>query len=139
MIIDLIIDRKDGTEYDEHAFYANVAEYGGDGVQIAMAMDGGKNSDVQRELCKYVIANEYNPTLCNYINEQVWVTDSEPYVELTFSNGKEYVHIYPSCDDDANWAYDIYASKEDYANEEEAVDGGLCTGSLSDAIEMAIN
>jgi len=33
---------------------------------------------------------------------------------------------------------DLYASEEAYNNGEDPVGGGLCTGTLSDAIEMAI-
>jgi len=53
--------------------------------------------------------------------------------------GDVFVWIYPSSDEDANWAYDRYRSREAFDNDEEAIDGGLCTGDLSDAIEMALS
>lgn len=73
MIVDRILDRKRWNEYDEREFYHDVMSYGKTGWEIARAMDGGTNEDVQRALCKYIINNEYNLEICNYINSQVWV------------------------------------------------------------------
>ena len=77
MIIDLILDRKDGVEYDAKKFYNNVRDYesynfGSNGA-ISAAMDYGKASDVKRELCAYIENNEYNPEIKNYINSVNWL------------------------------------------------------------------
>ena len=38
MIIDLILDRKDGYRYNAHEFYGEVMEYGEIGFEITRAM-----------------------------------------------------------------------------------------------------
>lgn len=73
MIIDLILDRKDGVNYNAHDFYMDVMGYGEIGEDITRAMDFGTESDVRRELCNYVVRNEYNPAICNYINSTSWL------------------------------------------------------------------
>lgn len=78
MIIDLILDRKGFEEdgysvYNPHDFYMDVMRYGEIGEDITRAMDYGEESDVRRELCNYVIRNEYNPAICNYINSTNWL------------------------------------------------------------------
>jgi len=35
--------------------------------------------------------------------------------------------------------YDIYRYKEDYENGKDSLDGGQCTSTLSNAIEMALS
>ena len=57
---------------------------------------------------------------------------------LAFTHGSNYITISP-CDDDEGYYYNIYESRTAYDNEDESIDGGQCTGTLSDAIEMAIN
>ena len=59
--------------YNAKNFYQHVMDYGEVGFGITAAMDGGTEEDVKRELCKYIIDNEYNPDLCNYINERTWL------------------------------------------------------------------
>lgn len=59
--------------YNATNFYQQVMDYGEVGFGITAAMDGGTEEDVKRELCKYIIDNEYNPDLCNYINERRWL------------------------------------------------------------------
>lgn len=73
MIIDLILDRKDGIHYEPARFYYGVMNYGEVGFGITAAMDGGTEEDVKRELCKYIIDNEYNPDICRYINKVNWL------------------------------------------------------------------
>ena len=45
------------------------------------------------------------------------------------------IHIYENSEDDINYA--IYESPEDIENLEDEIDGGICTGSFEDALEMA--
>jgi hypothetical protein len=77
MIIDLILDRKDGFGYSPHEFYNEVMEYGkifGEiAFKIARAMDMGEEKDVKNELCNYVIEQDYNPEICDYINSVNWL------------------------------------------------------------------
>lgn len=78
MIIDLILDRKDGCPYDAHEFYNSVRAYErhGTGVsdeRISIAMDYGDNRDVQRTLCEYVYSNDYPESIQDYIRTQRWI------------------------------------------------------------------
>ena len=77
MIVDLILDRKDGEPYSPKSFYLNVMGYGGTfsdlAFDIARAMDGGSETDVKRELCRYIDDGSYNPAIKNYINSVSWL------------------------------------------------------------------
>lgn len=73
MIVDLILDRKDGCKCSPHDFYFDVQHYGRIGYGIARAMDGGTEEDVKRELCEYIDKNEYNETIKDYINSVSWL------------------------------------------------------------------
>ena len=77
MIIDLILDRKDGKPYDPAAFYRDVAGYGDTWPDIAdpitAAMDYGTDADVKRALCEYVRAGEYSAKICDYIESVAWL------------------------------------------------------------------
>ncbi len=78
MIIDLILDRKDGCPYNAHEFYNDIRDYerlgvGTHGEDISIAMDYGDNRDVQRVLCQYVKRNGYPTDIEDYIRSQVWV------------------------------------------------------------------
>ena len=84
MIIDLILDRKDNLQegiknYNARDFYFDCTRYNGifDGIAdgITRAMDGGTETDVKRELCKYITNNGYNPALCDFINSVEWLQD----------------------------------------------------------------
>lgn len=77
MIIDLILDRKDGYDYSVAEFYNELQEYGtifnDIAWDIARAMDEGTEEDVKKELCRYVIEQGYNPQICEYINSVNWL------------------------------------------------------------------
>lgn len=78
MIIDLILDRKNGRRYSAHDFYLEVRKYERLGVgthceDISIAMDYGDNRDVQRVLCQYIQRNRYPEDIEDYIRSQVWV------------------------------------------------------------------
>ena len=77
MIIDLILDRKEGygTPY-------NTRE--GTDYKISRALDGGSEKDVKKALCEYVMG-EYNPKICNYINSVSWLEDDANADELNDS------------------------------------------------------
>ena len=76
MIIDLILDRKDGEEYDAREFYYCVMEYEStldSNREISCALDGGNESDVKKSLCDYITGNGYNTEICKYVNSVNWV------------------------------------------------------------------
>jgi hypothetical protein len=72
MVIDKILDRKDGMEYNAKAFYNDMMMYP-QGHDIAEAMDNGEEEDIKRELNVYVVKNDYNPEICNFINSVKWL------------------------------------------------------------------
>lgn len=76
MIIDLILDKKDGLNYDPKEFYNDVLIYENTfnfEPKISLALDYGENSDVQKALCEYIEDNDYNPEIKDYINSVNWL------------------------------------------------------------------
>ena len=76
MIIDLILDRKYGQEYNAREFYYAVMEHESTFITnrgISRAMDGGTEQDVKKALCDYVINQCYNAEICYYINSVNWL------------------------------------------------------------------
>ena len=86
MIVDLILDRKDGHPYRAKEFYDNVMAYEeGTDYERSRALDGGTEKDVKKALCDYIINNDYNPKICNYINKVTWLEDEATSKELNES------------------------------------------------------
>ena len=79
MIIDEILERKEGMPYNPKDFYDYVSYWAEDdtdvGTGIARALDGGTEEDVKRELCKYIKEQGYNPAICDYINSVNWLEE----------------------------------------------------------------
>ena len=77
MIIDCILDRKDGSNYNPHEFYNKMIEYdevfGGIAWDIIRAMDYGEEADVKKALCEYIDKQGYNPAIKDYINSVSWL------------------------------------------------------------------
>lgn len=73
MIIDKILDRKDGAEYNPHTFYTYIAQSGDIGGKIADAMDQDNESETRYQLEKYVLENEHNTDIIEYINSVKWL------------------------------------------------------------------
>jgi hypothetical protein len=78
MIIDLILDRKDGEEYNARKFYNDVMGYYNTMPEIAgpiaETLDGSEfEEDIRRELSLYVIANDYNFEIVKYIQSVDWL------------------------------------------------------------------
>lgn len=74
MIIDKILDRKDGNPYGPKRFYDDVVMYGEVGFAIAEAMDSGEEADVEKELCRYLVDNDYRMSIGDYINSVNWLS-----------------------------------------------------------------
>ena len=72
-MIDKILDRKDGVHYQAKKFYNDISEYGNISDNITQAMDEGENIDVIDCLCTYIIENDYNLDICDYIKNQHWI------------------------------------------------------------------
>ena len=81
MIIDLILDRKDGREYNHYDFYIACMGYGRIADDITRAMDCGTEEDVKKALCAYIEKNEYNPLICDYIQKLNWLNKSHWIIE----------------------------------------------------------
>lgn len=77
MIIDAILDRKDGLPYNEEEtlkyIYDESLMFGFD--YIGQALDYGDNAAVQDALAKYIIDNNYNPDLVEYVKSQIWLKE----------------------------------------------------------------
>ena len=83
MIIDSILDRKDNEQYgdfnyDPREFYHYVNQWAADAmkdaIRIAHAMDELEEIDVKDALCLYIIHNEYNLQIIDYVMSREWLT-----------------------------------------------------------------
>lgn len=88
MIIDCILDRKDGEPYSPETFYKDVFEYGDVGFDITRAMDGGTEQDVKNALKQYIDNQGYAPEIKDYIDSVEWLNES--FIEEL---GKTYINI----------------------------------------------
>ena len=82
MIIDAILDRRNGAAYDPKEFYDYVSGWNGMNSEyedIARALDCGEENDVKRLLCEYIRNNEYSLALCSYIRSVDWLTPSPAF------------------------------------------------------------
>ena len=79
MIIDLILDRKDGAEFDPCEFGCEVRDYSEVFPELAgpilEALESKCEQRVKHALCGYVLDEGYNPEICDYINSVVWLPD----------------------------------------------------------------
>lgn len=71
MIIDKILDRRDGKKYNPKDFYFDLLMY--EDKRISAAMDSGTEDNVKRELARYIIENGYRLSIINYINSVNWI------------------------------------------------------------------
>jgi len=72
MIIDLILDRRDGHKIDLRDLYDNAVDF--EFWKLANAIDNGENEDIQRELCNYIDDNGYPQEIKGFINKTDWLT-----------------------------------------------------------------
>lgn len=73
MVIDLILDRKDGKKYCAREFYFDCLQAGEVADEITRAMDYGTESDVKKALCNYIDEQEYNEKIKDYIKSKQWL------------------------------------------------------------------
>lgn len=76
MIIDLILDRKEGVMYTPKQFYNDVMVYESlfdMGYPISRALDYGNEKQVKKALCDYITNNGYNENIKKYINSVKWL------------------------------------------------------------------
>lgn len=73
MIIDLILDRQEGTPYEPKTFYNSCMNYGSIADEITRAMDAGTEENIKAALCAYIDEQEYNPEIKNYIHSVKWL------------------------------------------------------------------
>lgn len=73
MIIDLILDRKEGTPYEPKTFYNSCMGYDDIADEITRAMDVGTEEDIKEALCAYIDNQSYNPEIKNYIRSVKWL------------------------------------------------------------------
>lgn len=75
MIVDLILDRREGKKYKASAFYRSCVAYGDVGTDITAAMDYGSEKDVKDALKQYIEDQEYNPDIKSFIDAVDWLED----------------------------------------------------------------
>lgn len=80
MVIDLILDRKEGMPYSPADFYGDCMQYSstfnGIADAITRAMDEGTEEDVKKAICDYIRANDYNEKICDFVNSVQWLEES---------------------------------------------------------------
>ena len=77
MLVDLILERKDGVSYSPSEFEEEVKEYCEtfpSYIPVYKALIGGSEDEVKDELCRY-IDDKWNgsPPIKDYINSVNWV------------------------------------------------------------------
>ena len=73
MIIDLILDRKDGDPYTGQTFYDGLWDYYPLSNPIMQAMEQASEESVKHTLKQYIDKQEYNPTIKQYIDSVNWL------------------------------------------------------------------
>lgn len=79
MIIDLILDRKDGKKYNQKKFtfdcqyYDKIFGMDNELHSVGNAMTTENEAFVKKCLCNYIVEKGYNPELCNYVNSVRWI------------------------------------------------------------------
>lgn len=75
MIIDLILDRKEGKEYNVNDFADMVSKYSNDlaDYRIINALGMETEERVKEELCNYVVGYGYSDKIKDFINSVKWL------------------------------------------------------------------
>lgn len=94
------------------------------------------NTSNDNDLSTTEYITEENDTTADYVMERIEKSINYTH-DLEFMNGDTFITISKASDDEGYY-YTRYAGRADYENDND-MDGGQCTGTLSQAIEMAIN
>lgn len=82
MLIDIILNRKDGLRYSVREFYYGLVNYFFTWPNmiepILRAVDRGNEDEVAFELCRYIVTQGYMYKHCNYIRSVKWLEDDPP-------------------------------------------------------------
>lgn len=76
MLIDIILGRRDGEEYNARRLYSYLQKEGNVFPfywDIARVMDEGTEEDVKETLCRYVKEHGYRQELCDYVRSVEWL------------------------------------------------------------------
>lgn len=77
MLIDVILDRKDGAKYDPLDFAFAVNDYAGVFPELMQpvlkALESKDERRVKHALCGYVLEGGYNSEICDYVNSVNWL------------------------------------------------------------------
>lgn len=80
MIIDLILDRRDGVSFDAERFYADILDYSEIWPEmcepIISALANFDENGAKKALCQYIDDEGYNPEIKDYIYTVSW-TESD--------------------------------------------------------------
>lgn len=88
MVIDLILDRKEGFADLNAEYLEDMKQYEFD--YINAAIDTNDDDTIKAALCRYIEENEYNPELKNYITSVNWsFTEEKRKVTLTESEAEK--------------------------------------------------
>ncbi len=99
MVIDLILDRKEGTWYDAKYFFDEVSEYyrvfnDVESIEnILDAMDNGTNNDVQNALVRYIDEQGYNDNIKSWIRKQDWLNSDRVHKVDTIDGHRVEVNV----------------------------------------------
>ena len=80
MIIDVILDRKDGAiSYDVSKHLKAIYDYATDAgmTELATAVDGGNEADVRAALMRYITMCGYPTALLDYITSVCWTSEDD--------------------------------------------------------------
>jgi len=91
------------------------------------------NKDDDNDFC----TEEVQSTSLNAISSIVQEAISFKETELEFEYNGKYIVIFEGLEE--GYMYDIFASKQARDECEDSLDGGQCTSTLSNAIEMALS
>lgn len=86
MIIDIILDRKDGAiSYDASKHLKAIYDYATDAgmTELATAVDGGTEDDVKAALMRYITVCGYPLELLDYIARVRWTDDAPAPQDMT--------------------------------------------------------
>lgn len=73
MIIDLILDKRDGEKVELSDIYNQAMIWEMD--YISRALDSGDENDIKNALCDYIDNNNYNPQIKDFIIKTTWLEE----------------------------------------------------------------